>query len=145
MKQNSEIRELLQELYTYCKNKLKFNKPAKIFLIQNDKNAEDIFGKTAYYDPKNMHIKIYISNRHPKDVLRSFSHEIIHHYQNCAEKLPCDLDTEEGYAQNDEILRLLEQEAYTKGNMIFRDWEDGKKQKRYFDFNLLSDQPNDGE
>ena len=38
----------------------------------------------------------------------------------------------EGYAQKDPHLRKMEREAYTKGNLIFRDYEDliktGKKE-----------------
>jgi hypothetical protein len=36
-------------------------------------------------------------------------------------------DTGQGYAQNDEHLREMEREAYEKGNLCFRDWEDGIK------------------
>jgi hypothetical protein len=31
------------------------------------------------------------------------------------------------YAQNDTELRKAEKQAYLLGNMMFRDWEDGKK------------------
>jgi hypothetical protein len=31
------------------------------------------------------------------------------------------------YAQNNEQLRKLEEDAFLRGNMMFRDWADGKK------------------
>jgi len=37
-------------------------------------------------------------------------------------------NTNEGYAQNNPHLRKMEEEAYEKGNMILRDWEDQRKQ-----------------
>jgi hypothetical protein len=36
----------------------------------------------------------------------------------------------EGYAQKNKDLRQSEKEAYLKGNMCFRDWEDGLKQEK---------------
>ena len=50
----------------------------KLKIINNDvKNAQNILGKTAYYDPNNCSITLYTLNRHPKDILRSYSHEKI--------------------------------------------------------------------
>ena len=67
--------------------------------------------------------------RHPKDILRSLSHELVHHKQNCDGKFNDMGDTDEGYAQNNKHLRSMEKEAYLKGNMCFRDWEDGYKRQ----------------
>jgi hypothetical protein len=71
-------------------------------------------------------ISLYVDNRHPKDVMRSLSHELVHHAQNCrgdfANQSPIG---EQGYAQKDDHLREMEREAYETGNMVFRDWEDG--------------------
>ena len=39
------------------------------------------------------------------------------------------MDTSVGYAQKDPHLRKMESEAYLKGNMCFRDWEDQYKSK----------------
>ena len=44
--------------------------------------AADFFGKTAYYDSNINEITLYVEGRHPKDVMRSFVHEMIHHIQN---------------------------------------------------------------
>ena len=50
-------------------------------LISDEQNTSPL-GKTAYYDPGSMEITIYVDGRHPKDIMRSFSHELVHHHQN---------------------------------------------------------------
>jgi hypothetical protein len=91
----------------------------------DEKQANDFFGKTAYYDPTKQEVVLYVMNRHPKDVCRSFSHEMIHHMQNMEGRL-------EGLAgttntNEDDYLQEIEKEAYLKGNITFRNWEDGLK------------------
>ena len=110
--------------YPYAQKQLGFNRPPKLFFVQDSANASNIFGKTAYYEPESETIKLYVTNRHPKDILRSFSHELVHHAQNCRGDFDNDTVTEEGYAQNNPHLREMEREAYEKGNLIFRDFCD---------------------
>jgi hypothetical protein len=91
----------------------------------DEDQANDFFGKTAYYDPNNQEVVLYVMNRHPKDVCRSFSHEMIHHMQNMEGRL-------EGLAgttntNEDDYLQEIEKEAYLRGNITFRNWEDGLK------------------
>jgi len=121
------IRELVKSLYECSKNKLGFKKDAKIIFIVNESNAQNPLGKTAYYDPQNYKVAVYTNGRHSKDILRSLSHELVHHAQNCRGEFQNTGPTQEGYAQKDEHLRKMEKEAYLKGNMIFRDFEDGLK------------------
>jgi hypothetical protein len=55
----------------------------KVKFIEDDvENARDFFGKTAYYNPNQHVIVLYTMDRHPKDIMRSFAHEMIHHMQN---------------------------------------------------------------
>jgi len=89
--------------------------------------AENFFGKTAYYNPTDKEIVLYVAGRHPKDVTRSFSHEMIHHMQNLEGRLGSRGTTD---TNADKELAALEEEAYLKGNMIFRNWEDSKKNKK---------------
>ena len=100
----------------------------KVKFINDDKeNADNFFGKTAYYDPNEQLVVLYTTDRHPKDILRSFAHEMIHHMQNCEGRLT-NIDTqninENGY------LKELELEAYKNGNELFRGWEDSTKNKK---------------
>ncbi len=99
-------------------------KAPRSFFQSDQDNAGRMLGKTAYYDPQNYQIVLYTDGRHPKDILRSLSHELVHHDQNCRGDFTTDNATGEGYAQKDPHLREMEREAYEKGNLIFRDFED---------------------
>ena len=119
-----DLKKHITSFFPYAQKQLGFERPPKLFFVNDKQNAGDVLGKTAYYEPETETIKIYVTNRHPKDVLRSFSHELVHHAQNCRGDFDNDTVTEEGYAQNDPHLREMEREAYEKGNMIFRDYCD---------------------
>lgn len=122
---------MIKQFYPYAQRQLGFNHPAKIILKRDLENAENPLGKTAYYDPQAKTVFVYVTNRHPKDILRSISHELVHHMQNCNGQLEKGgHETEEGYVQKDPHLRNMELEAYEKGNIIFRDWEDQRKTKQ---------------
>ena len=92
-----------------------------IKIRHDEENAANLFGKTGYYQPDTQEIVLYVTGRHPKDVLRSFCHELIHHQQNLEDRLPVftTQNTEE-----DDVLREIEQEAHMGGSMLFRQWED---------------------
>jgi len=118
----------LNEFYPYSKEKLGFDQDAAFNFISDPQNGEKVLGNTAYYDPAEFSVTIYVDGRHPKDILRSISHELVHHAQNCRGDLSnLSIAGEQGYAQKDSHLREMEREAYECGNMIFRDWEDGVK------------------
>jgi len=127
MKDLSTVQTLIKEFYPYAKERLGFKKPVRLFLRQDPENSENPMGKTAYYDPSQMSITVYVSGRHPKDILRSVSHELVHHKQNCNGKFDhVKGEMGEGYAQANSVLREMEGEAYLEGNLCFRDWEDGR-------------------
>jgi hypothetical protein len=123
----SKSRDLMRSLYQSAKENLKFKPDATIALLKDEANAANPLGKTAYYDPANQKISLYTQGRHIKDVMRSLSHELVHHAQNCRGDFAGGIATVDGYAQEDGHLREMEREAYEKGNLIFRDWEDGIK------------------
>lgn len=124
-----ELSPLIDDLANAVQKRIKFKSMPDIFLQDDKDNADILLGKTAYYDPQNQSITIYVTNRHPKDILRSVAHELIHHGQNLRGEFDDMGNVGEGYAQNDEHLRNMEKEAYLKGNMCFRDWEDGYKRQ----------------
>lgn len=126
------ISKLIKEFLPYAKDQLGYPDNPSIFLRNDSKNAMEPLGKTAYYDPKQKTIVVYITNRHPKDILRSLSHELVHHSQNCSGKFDdiANVNLAEDYAQKNAHLRELEREAYEVGNLILRDWEDNKKTKK---------------
>lgn len=88
------------------------------------KESSDFFGRTAYYDPNTNEVVLYVEGRHPKDVMRSFTHEMIHHIQNLEGRLG-NVGTSNTNESDD--LQELEEEAYLRGNMTFRMWEDKTK------------------
>jgi hypothetical protein len=96
--------------------------PALEFIDDDITNAEKFLGKTAYYDPINKSITLYTHGRHPKDIARSYAHEMIHHIQNLEDRLG-DITTTN--TQEDDKLNKLEAEANLKGTMTFRNWTDG--------------------
>ena len=91
-------------------------------LINGDsENAKDFFGKTAYYDPNRQHIVLYTEGRHPKDIVRSYAHEMIHHIQYLEDRLGDVAGTD---TTEDDHLDKIEQEANLRGTMTFRNWTD---------------------
>ena len=95
--------------------------PSVEFVDGDSENASDFFGKTAYYDPKENHIVLYTEGRHPKDIVRSYAHEMIHHIQNLEDRLE-NINTTN--TTEDDKLEKIEKEAYTDGNITFRNWTD---------------------
>jgi|SRR3990167_2101357 len=124
---DSKNNHLFHHLYDFSKKRLKFERDIdELFLLDDIKNEENPLGLTAYYQPASFQVVLYTSGRHIKDLLRSFAHELVHHKQNCENKLETEA-FEQGYAQNNPHLRKLEEEAYLIGNMNMRDWSDNYK------------------
>jgi len=95
--------------------------PKLVFKNGDSENAKQFLGKTAYYDPNSQSIVLYTEGRHPKDIVRSFSHEMVHHTQFLEDRLGNITTTN---TQEDGDLDKLEQEANLKGTMTFRNWTD---------------------
>jgi hypothetical protein len=120
----SHLEQFVSDFFPYSQKQLGINKPVTIKFESDENNASTMLGKTAFYDPGNSEIILFIDGRHPKDVMRSLSHELVHHAQNCRGDFGENNNTVPGYAQQDPHLRKMEREAFTKGNLIFRDFED---------------------
>ena len=93
--------------------------PTVRFIHDAESNADNFFGKTAYYDPNKKEIVLYTLGRHPKDIMRSYAHELIHVHQDNEDRLH-DIKTDNVNA--DKHLENLEREAYETGNIMFRSW-----------------------
>ena len=118
------LEQWVDNFFPYSQKQLGFDKPCSIIFQSDKKNSQRMLGKTAYYNPAAHEVYLYIDGRHPKDVMRSLSHELVHHAQNCRGDFTGAEDTGPGYAQTNPHMRKMEREAYTKGNLIFRDFED---------------------
>ena len=95
--------------------------PKLEFKDGDSENASEFLGKTAYYDPNTQTIVLYTEGRHPKDITRSYAHEMIHHIQNLEGRLG---DIQTTNTQEDDHLNDIEAEANLKGTMTFRNWTD---------------------
>jgi hypothetical protein len=125
----SEVEGLVSEFFPFAQKRLGFDKPVNVKLVSDLNNAANPLGKTGAYSPHMMEIVLYVDKRHPKDILRSFSHELVHHTQNCRGEFDKDMSLGDGYAQVDEHMRKMEEEAYLEGQMNLRDWEDNIKKE----------------
>jgi len=121
------IKEKIAELTQHMLDKgMNIEPLPTLELIDGDsENASDFLGKTAYYDPDAKHIVLYTEGRHPKDIVRSYSHEMIHHIQNLEGRLGNITTTN---TTEDDHLTKLEQEANLRGTMTFRGWTDSIKE-----------------
>ena len=125
----ADLEQMMKSFMPFAQKRIGFNRPPTINWASDDVNAKNALGKTGFYDPAEMSITVFVDNRHPKDILRSLSHELVHHGQNCRGDLNVAGAGEQGYAQKDPHLREMEREAYEVGNLCFRDWEDNYKQQ----------------
>jgi hypothetical protein len=124
-----DILEKIAELTNYMREKgYNIDPVPSIELVGDDvDNAEKFLGKTAYYDPINKSITLYTYGRHPKDIVRSYAHEMIHHIQNLEDRLG---DVSTTNTLEDDHINDLEKEANLKGTMTFRNWTDSLQEKK---------------
>jgi hypothetical protein len=111
-------------------NGLEANPLPKVVLSSDTQYANEPFGRTAYYDPQNKVVTLFVAGRHIKDVLRSFAHEMIHHSQfltGMFDESHLGALEDPRYAENDKHMMNMEKDAYLRGNMFFRTWEDSFK------------------
>ena len=122
-----KFKRAFKALYEDAKEKYDIQQAPKLILRKDEKNGNMLFGRTAFYKPDTQTIVVYSTNRHPKDILRSYCHELIHHVQNERGDLKMGDASSPKYAQEDEHMRKMEMEAYLKGNLLLRDFEDNFK------------------
>ena len=126
-----EYREEINNLLIpHMQKQLGFSNIPNINFIEDQENAKDMVGRTAYYDPNTTDITVYVTNRHPKDIMRSVAHEVIHHSQNERGEFDNLGEMGEGYFQTNPHLHKLEIEAYSSGNDLFRKWEENFRKQR---------------
>ena len=119
----------------YRSQNLKIDPLPSVQLIDyNDQknDVSDILISTGGYMPKLQQIILYIDNRHIKDILRSYCHELIHHVQN--------LDNSDyirrvfKHASDDLVdnaqLEEIEGDAFLRGNLLFRKFTEWFKQQQ---------------
>jgi hypothetical protein len=118
MNNNPEFQKAAAGIYKDAVKKFNIRTTPKLLLRQDQENVAMTLGRTAFYDPSELKIVLYISGRHPKDILRSFAHELIHHVQNERGDLQLGDSSDPQYAQKNDHLRKMEKEAYYLFNML---------------------------
>jgi hypothetical protein len=137
----SGYKPLLLEISKFMINQgMEIQPLPKVQFVDNDaNNAQDILGTTAYYNPQSKTIILYTLNRHPKDILRSFCHEMVHHEQNIKGTLG-NIKTQN--TTEDSHLNKIEREAYERGNIMFRNWIDSLSKKTWqLESNVVTSDP----
>ena len=126
---NKDYSNEVNSLMDFAQKRLGFSKKPKVLFSNDLQNAHKTLGKTGYYDPNTTEVHIFMTGRHVKDILRSLAHELVHHMQNENGDLTHDGYMGQGYAQKNPKMREMERQAFEMGNLCFRDWEDGLKEK----------------
>ena len=122
-----ELKDYITSLVEYMLDKKMNITPLPEIKIRHDEdNSKNFFGRTAYYDPNVKEIVLFVDGRHNKDIVRSFSHEMVHHIQNLEGRLN---NIQTTNTTEDKNLLEIEAEAYMQGNITFRNWEDSLKNK----------------
>jgi hypothetical protein len=121
-----DFKKYFNEIGDYMENNGLHVKPFPSVELNRDEQ-DGLFIKTGHYEPENKKVVLFVFDRHPKDILRSFAHEMVHHAQNLRGE---DL----GFSGDDDVkdnkrLEKLESEAYLKGNIFFRKWTEVAKKK----------------
>lgn len=111
----------IRSLAEFMSKRIKLRPFPKIKISNRNQGDDEVFIKTGWYDPSEKLVMLFSRGRHPKDVLRSFAHEMIHHCQNLEGRL-AEGSYEGQDIINDDRLMNLEKEAYLKGNILFRSW-----------------------
>ena len=119
-----QMKPLLKSFIPFAQRKMGYDRPVRINFTSDSQNADNPLGKTAFYDPNVSEVTIFTDQRHPKDILRSLAHELVHHTQNCRGDFDKKPELGEDYFQYDPFMREIEREAMQDGAMCFRDWEE---------------------
>ena len=101
--------------------------PEIIFDTTINEESKKFFRKTGQYFPKEKKLVVFCEGRHPKDILKSFCHELVHHAQNLEGRLEELKSTDN--VHEDILLEELEREAYLDSAIIFRKWENSEDSK----------------
>ena len=128
---HDDLKTYIKAFYKYAKKVLDIDRDPRIFFRRDQENADNFIGKTGYYDPEKEEIHLFITDRHAKDIVRSFAHELIHHLQKLTGMTDqIDMSTtgkDPAYSLHDDLLRAMEAHAFKDGNLTFRDWTDKMK------------------
>ena len=115
----ANLKEHIEDIIKFLRSiEFQIDPIPNIKIDDTENDPDDIFIKTGYYDGNS--IVLRTSNRHIKDILRTFCHEIVHHYQHLRDPENYQNLNFEGSVYDNKGLKDMEREAYEKGNLLFR-------------------------
>jgi hypothetical protein len=128
--ENQDVTKLASDIIKFMDEEegIKFKEMPKIFFSRAKQEEFPVFKETGNYSPDFNQIIIYTKGRSLKDCLRSLTHELIHADQ----KLNKGMDIEkaaEGIYKKSKGSEKIEADAYKRGNLIFRKWEESLRNK----------------
>ena len=132
----ADLEPHIHGMYDHFHQKIGFQKPPTVVFDSDPSNEANVLGKTAYYDPQTLEVHVFTDARHPKDMLRSIAHELIHHGQNLEGRLDVGGYHGPGYYLKNDKLKDLEEEAMTNSAIYLREYEDGLKLKEKNEMSL---------
>ena len=105
--------------------------PAPKIILDYTEQENNPFMTTGYYDPEKKGIRLFVANRHCKDVLRTLAHELIHWAQE-KKGIIAKTKYKGTRISEDDELNKLEKDAFLNGNIAFRKWtEEMQKQNQH--------------
>ena len=110
----------IEEIVKFLRTKMDIDPLPKIRLDQTPNPEVELFIKTGYYEPSENRLVLFIDNRHIKDILRTFCHEMVHRNQNLIDPEGFAAKTSNLPLAEDEELKQIESEAFLYGNLLFR-------------------------
>lgn len=129
---NQKAKQLSKYFDSYNKFLIRHNipiEPLPKVHLDTSNQGDDLLIKTGYYLPSSNEITLFVKDRHLKDILRSYAHEMLHRIQNLED--PKRNWGTGGDLKDDDILSDIEGDAYKRGNLLFRQWtEELRKNKR---------------
>lgn len=118
-----EIRECIGRIFDFFRDSgAKIDPVPDVKIDFGDNSPSDPLIRTGCYDGDVRRITLFCGNRHLKDILRTFCHELVHHSQNLLNPETFKRMNKEGNLCDNEELAKMESDAYAKGNVLFRKW-----------------------
>lgn len=112
----------IEQIVKFLRTKMDIDPLPKIRLDQTPNPEDELFIKTGYYEPVNNELVLFIDNRHIKDILRTFCHEMVHRNQNLVDPEEFQNSTSNLPLDEDRNLKHIESEAFLYGNLLFREF-----------------------
>lgn len=127
MFKGQDLTKLASDLVAFMsKNGVKFSKkemPAISFTKQHKNEESPIFNSTGRFYPELGLVVVFITGRDVKDCLRSLAHELIHADQHLNQGIDTQVASD-GILDKGKKAEKIESEAYLRGNLLFRKWEE---------------------